>query len=162
MDFQSEEIPFTSTDYYTREMGTGLRRVFFAVEELVDPSRLAELKKRSDELETRFSRRESPATVDDGRRGSRAQEVPESCRRVNFDPGLLTLGRLILASTKDNAQRIPLSDGVYAEITLLYRKGDFEPLRWTYPDYQSESYRAILREIRWRYKTQLDEELQAR
>lgn len=149
VDFRSDEIAFTFTDYYAAEMGQGLRRVFLTVSELVDPSRLAEFKRRSDELETRFCRPAAPSSEGEQR------------RRVNLDPGLLTLGRLILASTKDNAQRVPLSDGIYAEITLLYRKGDFEPLRWTYPDYQSASYREVLRDIRHRYKKQLEDVLSA-
>lgn len=137
LDYRSDEILFTFTDYYTPEMGDGIRRIFFAVADLYDPSELATIKLTTDELEQRFA--------SDG-------------RSVNLDPGMLTLGRLILASTKDNAQRIPLRDGVYAEITLLYRKGGFEALPWTYPDYRSASYHEVLREIRGRYKAQLEAE----
>ncbi len=135
LDYQSDEIPFTFTDYYTPEMGTGIRRIFFAVAELYDPSELARIKLTTDELEQRFA--------SDG-------------RSVNLDPGMLTLGRLILASTKDNAQRIPLRDGIYAEITLLYRKGGFEALPWTYPDYRSAAYHEVLHDLRSRYKQQLE------
>jgi hypothetical protein len=147
IDYQSPEIPFTFTDYYTAEMGQGIRRVFFSVSQLWDPSLLAEAKLRSDRLEYRFL-----ASTWDG-------AAPNASRRtVNLDPGMLTLGRLILASTKDNAQRIPLRDGIYAEITLLYRKGSFEPLRWTYPDFRSDAYREVLTELRARYKQQLENE----
>jgi hypothetical protein len=136
LDYQSDEIPFTFTDYYTSEMGAGIRRIFFAVADLYDPSELARAKLTTDELEQRFA--------------------GERRRSVNLDPGMLTLGRLILASTKDNAQRIPLRDGIYAEITLLYRQGGFEALPWTYPDYRSAAYHEVLNDLRTRYKQQLE------
>lgn len=137
LDFTSEEIPFTFTDYYTPEMGEGLRRLFFTVSALWDPGRLAEVKLRTDGLEAGLA-------------------ASGGSRRVNLDPGMLSLGRLILASTKDNAQRIPLRDGIYAEITLLYRRGEWMPLPWTYPDYRSRAYHEVLTEIRARYKDQLE------
>jgi hypothetical protein len=139
LDPHSEEIPFTFTDYYREEMGAGLRRVFFAVTGLRDPSRLAEAKLDADRVERRFARALHPVV-----------------RTVNLDPGMLSLGRMVLASTKDNAQRIPLRDGIYGEVTLLYRKGGWQPLPWTYPDYRSEAYHAVLSEIRRRYKAQLE------
>lgn len=163
LDYRSEEIPFTFTKYYTPEMGNGIRRVFFSVEELVDPGRLAELKLHTDEIEAAFAegegggagRRGAGGTTAGGR-GAGGTTAGGGRRCVNLDPGLLTLGRLILASTKDNAQRIPLRDGIYAEVTLLYKSGTFEPLRWTYPDYRSEAYHRILAEIRTLYKQQLE------
>jgi hypothetical protein len=63
---------------------------------------------------------------------------PDHKRRVNLDPGLLSLYNLVLASTKSFAHRIYLRDGIYAEVTLLYQAGKFSPLAWTYPDYQTD------------------------
>lgn len=146
LDYRSEEIPFTFTDYYHGEMGAGLRRIFFTVARLWDPARLADAKLTTDRIEQRFAGPADPEAADPGPRA----------RTVNLDPGMLTLGRLILASTKDNAQRIPLRHGIYAEITLLYRKGGWQPLPWTYPDYRSESYHAVLSGVRARYKAQLE------
>jgi hypothetical protein len=102
---------------------------------LVDPAELAAIKLRCNELEQLF--------IEEGR------------RKVNLDPGLISLGKLILASTKDNAQRVPLSRGIYGEISLIYRKKAFRPLPWTYPDYQSDRYHEILRHIRGLYAEQL-------
>ena len=82
------------------------------------------------------------------------QDENES-RKVNFDPGIMNLSRLILASTKDNAHRIPLSKGIYAEITLLFQKGDFKPLPWSFIDYQSKEYTEILFKIRTIFKEDL-------
>jgi len=131
-DHLSEAIPFTFTHYYDREMGTPIQRRFYSCRDLVDPERLAAIKLRTNALEGRY--REA---------GS---------RRVNLDPGLLCLSRLVLATTKEGAHRIPLRSGIYAEVTLIFEKGDFRPLPWTYPDYRSERYRGILREIRALYK----------
>jgi len=134
-DFQSAPLPFTFTDYYDAEMGRPIERQFVAFHDLVDPAGLADIKVRTNELEERFR--------------------DHGGRRVNLDPGLIALPRFTLATTKENAHRVPLTGGIYAEITLLYGKGGFHPLPWTYPDFRSETYLSILNEIRGLYKIQL-------
>jgi hypothetical protein len=135
VDFTSPTLPFTFTDYYNEEMGTPIERFFISFERLVDPSRLARIKRDSNEIEDHF------------RAGGR--------RTVNLDPGLLSLPRFVLATTKENAHRIPLADGIFAEITLLFGQGSFRSLPWTYPDYCSDAYISILNDVRTRYKAQL-------
>jgi hypothetical protein len=135
MDFCSHAIPFTFTSYYEKEMGRTIVRKFMSFERLVDPSCLARVKLTTNAIENRF------------REGG--------MRRVNLDPGLMALSRFSLATTKENAHRIPLADGIFAEITLLYSKGSFRALEWTYPDFRSAAYLAVLNEIRSRYKAQL-------
>jgi len=134
-DYQSAPIPFTFTAYYDREMGGPIERLFVAFRELVDPAGLADIKIQTNALEERF------------RLGAD--------RRVNLDPGLMALSRFTLATTKENAHRVPLAHGIYAEITLLFGKGGFRALEWTYPDFRSEAYLAILNEIRGLYRNQL-------
>ncbi|MFP4563266.1 MAG: DUF4416 family protein [Spirochaetia bacterium] len=138
VDYRSRTIPFDFTDYYRGEMGGDLLRYFLSFAEHVDPAELPEIKLATNEIEEHLS--------------------VSGNRRVNLDPGLLDLSRLILATTKDNAHRIPLRDGIYGEITLMYRKKDFMSLDWTYPDYRSEEYREILREIREIYREDLKRE----
>jgi hypothetical protein len=121
---RSAAIPFDFSDYYAAEMGTGLLRRWTA-HGPVDPGRLAALKRAANRVEAEFS--------EDGK------------RRVNIDPGLLSLHSLVLASTKDFAHRVYLGDGVFAEVTLLYRSGRFEPLDWTYPDYRTGCCHEFLR-----------------
>lgn len=135
VDYESPGLPFTYTDYYRREMGENILRKFVSFENLVDPSELWRIKLTTNELEQRFAIR--------GR------------RVINIDPGILSLSRLLLATTKDNAHRIPLSGGIYAEITLLYRNKDFTALPWTYPDYQTSAYKEIFSHIRQIFKDQL-------
>ncbi len=135
-DLCSGTMPFTWTDYYDREMGRGIQRFFVSFRRLVDPAQIAEIKLQTNRIEERF--REGQA------------------RKVNIDPGLLCLSRFVLVTTKESAHRIPLAGGIYAEVTLLYHKGSFRPLEWTYPDYRSPDYLAILNEIRSLYRTQMN------
>jgi len=134
VDFASDPFTFTFTHYYDAEMGPPIDRFFISFERLVDPTSLARTKLETNSIEDLF--RES------------------GDRKVNLDPGLVSLPRFVLATTKENAHRIPLADGVYAEITLLYGKGSFRPLPWTYPDFRSEPTLSILNKIRARYKSQ--------
>jgi len=134
-DFTSGPAPFTFTDYYNKEMGSRITRKFVSFERLVNPGKLSDIKRITDAIEIRFSR--------SGR------------RRVNIDPGILSLSRLILASTKDNAHRVPLSKGIYGEITLLYRGKGFVSLPWTYPDYDTDLYKDIFIHIRKLLREQL-------
>jgi hypothetical protein len=131
IDYTSIDLPFTYTRYYDEEMGTPITRFFVSFRVLVDPGTLARIKTETNDLEDLF--RESGK------------------RRVNLDPGLLSGGRFILATTKNAAHRIPLADGVYGETTLVYEKGRYRPLEWTYPDYRSGDYTGILAEIRQIY-----------
>ena len=134
-DYLSKSLPFTFTNYYDREMGTPIYRFFVALECLVSPDRLVRIKEETNRVEIQFSENGS--------------------RRVNLDPGLLSLSRFVLASTKDSSHRIPLQRGIYAETTLMYEHGSFRPVEWTYPDYRSEEYLRTLGRIREIYSRQL-------
>lgn len=135
-DYRSQTLPFTHTTYYEREFGPNLLRQFAAFERLIDPGELARIKRLTNDLET--------AWADASGR-----------RRINLDPGYLTQAKFVLATTKNQAHRIYLGEGIYAEVTLIYRHGAFEPLPWTYPDYRSPEYLAILAAIRALYDRQI-------
>jgi hypothetical protein len=135
IDFATDSIPFTYTDYYREEMGDALGRFYTSFQRLVDPGDLASIKLATNELELGF-------------------REPRG-RTVNLDPGILSLSRFALATTKDSGHRIPLSRGIYAEVTLRYQGGGFRPLPWTYPDYSCPTTIAILTAIRQRYRAEL-------
>lgn len=137
IDFESEAIPFTWTDYYNEEMGTPIYRKFFSFRELRNPEELADIKAATNQLEGRWTR--------------------DGLRRVNLDPGLLSTGRLVLASTKGPGHRIALKKGIYAEVTLFFRARQFQPLPWTYPDFRSDIYQNVLLQIRDIYRRQMQE-----
>jgi hypothetical protein len=132
IDYTSVDLPFTYTHYYDEEMGIPITRFFISFLRLVDPGTLARIKRETNLLESRFAE--------------------AGKRKVNIDPGLLNLGRFVLASSKDGSHRIALSNGVFAEVTLMYERGRYRPLEWTYPDYRSDPYLEILADIRKLYK----------
>jgi hypothetical protein len=131
----SDPVPWSFTAYYDREMGPGIVRLFWAFGRLVGPADLPAIKRETNALEDVFRE--------------------EGCRKLNLDPGLLSLSRFVLATTKDGAHRIPLRDGIYAEVTLIFERGEFRPLPWTYPDYRSEGCRSVLKAIRNGYRQRL-------
>jgi len=126
---KSEEIPFSFTDYYEKEMGPNLIRQWVGFHGLIESEQLVDFKRTTGSLEKRFI-------------------GPNHKRRVNLDPGLLSLHNFVLASTKGFAHRIYLRDGVYAELTLLFQSGKFQPLAWTYPDYQAPTCQEFLMRCR--------------
>ena len=134
IDFASAAIPFIWTDYYAREMGPGLVRRFVSFRRVIRPERLGSIKVWTMGLEARLS--------------------VEGKRTVNLDPGYLDLGRLVVATRKDQAHRIALGRGVFAEVTLRFRDGRFQPWEWTYPDYRTPEYGAIFEQIRRIYREQ--------
>jgi len=127
---------FEHTDYYTPEMGPHLRRFFVSVDALYDPEYLADAKHKSVALEKKYT----------NIRG----------RKVNLDPGILFLHNLILLSTKNFAHRIPLSGGIYGEVTLLYQQKKWESLPWSFPDYKGADYQSLFTELRRVYRKQLE------
>ena len=143
IDYESELLPFDHTSYYVSEFGENLKRRFISFEELVHPGRLAEIKLLTNALELVLS-------------GAKGMEwAVEGKRQVNIDPGYVFHSKLVLATTKDHAHRIYLSQGIYAEVTLHFRDGTFRAWPWTYPDYASPPLIAIFNHIRGLYVKQL-------
>jgi hypothetical protein len=76
-------------------------------------------------------------------------------RRINIDPGYLLQERFVLATGKNFSHRIYLDRGIYADLTLVYKRGGYQAQPWTYPDYASDAMRAFLTQVRYRYQTDL-------
>jgi hypothetical protein len=165
-DWLSPELPFGHTHYYDAEMGQPITRFFVSCQQLVDPAGLAGAKRTTNDLEEKFRRPGlragiPPTSLSGFAAGLRAGIPPTSLsgfaaglRPVNLDPGLLSLARFVLASTKPSAHRVPLASGIYAEIELLFERGSFRPVEWTYPDYRTREYLDILGHIRGLLKAQ--------
>jgi hypothetical protein len=157
-DWLSPELPFGHTHYYDAEMGRPITRFFVSCQQLVDPAGLAGAKRTTNDLEEKFRRPGlragiPPTSLSGFAAGLRAG-IPAGLRPVNLDPGLLSLARFVLASTKPSAHRVPLASGIYAEIELLFERGSFRPVEWTYPDYRTREYLDILGHIRGLLKAQ--------
>ena len=54
IDFTSELLPFTSTNYYEAEMGPDIHRQFISFERLIDAGTLAEMKLFTNRVEQNF------------------------------------------------------------------------------------------------------------
>ena len=137
IDIQGQFYPFQVSDYYEQEMGADLKRGVISFEKLVHPGFLAESKLKTRELEQNLANAGS--------------------RRVNIDIGYLDLYKVVLASFKARSNKLYVSDGVWADIVLVFEKGQFGTLQWGFPDFKSGIYNEALVSIRNRYKQQLKE-----
>jgi hypothetical protein len=113
-------------------MGTDLQKQFWVYDELIDPGRIAAIKRQTNLWEEQYATQ-----------GGHPERRP-----LNLDPGYLTLAKLVLASTKDHAHRIYLADGIYAEVTLSYRDKAWRSFDWTFPDYRRGDYQAFFTRCR--------------
>lgn len=128
----SATFAFEWTSYYADSMGDQIRKRFWAFDDLIDPETLPHIKHQTNALELEYAR-------------ASHHDVE---RPLNLDPGYITQSKLILASTKDHAHRIYLSNEIYAELTLQYRAKQWQKLPWTYPDYQQAGYHAFFCQCR--------------
>ncbi|NOX19703.1 MAG: DUF4416 family protein [Nitrospirae bacterium] len=131
--FDTESLPWQHTDYYREELGWPILRRFIAFKRIIDPSVINEIKLFTNELEAELSI--------DGK------------RKINLDPGYVTLSKVVLATTKNYTHRIYLGKGIYAEVTLYYKKGTYRAHEFTYRDYQSDEYIEIFLRMRQYLKT---------
>jgi len=116
--FLSSSSQWDYSRYYKEELGWPIFRRFIFFSDLIDPGDIADIKLKTNEIENDFSI--------DGK------------RRINLDPGYLTLSKVVLASTKNYSHRIYLGKGIYGEVTLIYKDGKYSPHLFTYRDYQDK------------------------
>lgn len=138
LDLSSPFFPFNFTDYYEKQMGKDLKRQFISFMSLISPQTLSEIKIRTNTLEKEIR-----------------EEMKQNRRAVNIDPGYLTASALIMATAKDFAHRIPLQDGIYAHLELLFGKDVVRTLDWTYPDFKTEQYQKFFLDVRRIYLSQV-------
>ena len=139
VDLAGEVWPFHWSRYYEAQMGPGLLRRLYSFRDLIAPDAIADIKLASNGMERAL-----------------AQELAGAPQRpVNLDPGYVTRAKLVLATTKDYSHRTYLRAGIYAEVTLRWRNGAFQPWDWTYPDYRSDAYREFFARVRNLYTRQL-------
>jgi hypothetical protein len=134
-EWVSPPLFFDRTRYYEKEMGWPLYRRFVSFKPLIRPEAIVNIKLQTNELERRY--------------------LQEGRRKVNIDPGYVALERLVLATGKNYTHRIPLSKGIYADLTLVFHQGSFQTLAWTYRDYADPVVIGYFNTLRERYKNQL-------
>ena len=138
VDWVSEKLAFDRTRYYAKEMGWPLWRRFISFGKLIMPDSLVDIKLATN-------------TIENG-------HLVDERRKINIDPGYVSLERLILASGKNYIHRIYLRKGIYADLTFVFHAGTFKPLPWTYPDYTDERIIGYFNVIRDGYLQYLRED----
>ena len=139
IDLQSDLWPFTQTDYYNEETGENILRQFVSIDKLIDPGKLPKIKHQTNKLEQKLA----------------AQLGANMPRPVNLDPGIIEPSKLVLATTKNYSHRIYIGKKMYAEVTLIFDKGTWQPLPYTYPDYKQPCYHDFFTNVRPRLLQQL-------
>jgi hypothetical protein len=135
----SDVFDFTETEYYAKEMGEGLKKVFFVVEGPFATETLPERKLATNGWEQEYA-------------GLRPRT---EIRPLNLDPGYVTEAKLVLATTKDRDHRLYLGQGIFGEVTLTWRRGEWASHPWTYADYQRADVQAFLTQVRERLRERL-------
>lgn len=135
VDMISAWLDFDFTAYYEKEMGAPLSRRLVVFKTLVEQTELAAIKQMTNAIEQTYQR--------------------QGQRRVNIDPGYLLPERFVLASGKNFTHRIYIGQGIYADLTLIYQKGAFRTLPWTYPDYAGKHLIDFLTLVRKKYMLDL-------
>jgi len=136
VDMESYVWDWEHTDYYAKEMGTGLKRKFVFFKNLIDPGNISDIKLKTIEIEKQYLNEKGG-------------------RRINLDPGYLDSAKIVLVSTKDFSHRIYLGNGIYGEVTLIYSGKDYQILPFTYPDFRTPEYLDVFREAREKFKKQI-------
>ncbi len=136
-DLISEAMNFEFTQYYNDEIGDTIYKRIISFKSLICPTELSTIKISTNQMEERWQ------TTDK--------------RPINLDPGILDLSHLVLATTKNRGHRIALEKGIYGELTLLYMNGGFVGQPWTYADFNTDDYKAVLIKVRDLYRKQRKE-----
>lgn len=133
IDFTSREFEFNVSNYYKEEMGYPISRKFISFKNLINPGNLVKIKIETNKIENLAGL--------DGR------------RKVNLDPGYMDYNKVVLASAKYNGQKIYLDHGIYADLTLLYEKRNFQPFPYSFPDFKTGQYNETFVQIRTLYRS---------
>ncbi|MCO4794062.1 MAG: DUF4416 family protein [Bacteriovoracaceae bacterium] len=109
---------FPMKEYYQKEMGSPLSRIYLMVDGPHEREALLDTKVWAMEVERETSKNEK--------------------RLINIDPGLICLEQLLLISTKPYSHRVYSGNNLYTELTYQFKDKTYESLPWTYPDYVQE------------------------
>ncbi|MFH1399688.1 MAG: DUF4416 family protein [Candidatus Woesearchaeota archaeon] len=114
---KSEIFDFTFTNYYKKEFGSNLKKLFVVFKKPIERESLPDIKLFTIALEKQFSE--------------------QGKRRINIDPGYIALNNVVVATTKELPHRVYLSKGIFADLQLILKKGKAETLKHTFADYMA-------------------------
>src|SRR6266498_4956303 len=103
---ETPPLSWDYSEYYRNELGSPIKRIFLFFKNRTGPEKLAHIKLATNGIEHQLSK--------------------EGKRNINLDPGYLTEAKVVLASTKNYSHRIHLSNGIFAEVALLYKEGGYQ------------------------------------
>lgn len=118
--------------YYDDELGSPVWKYFISFHRLIQADELVPVKLATETLQHTYA----------------VKQNDELHRSVNLDPGYVTGWNVVLSTVKNHGHRLYLREGVFAEVTLLYRNRSFQPLPWTYSDYSSTDILEFLELVR--------------
>lgn len=135
--FESSPKVWDYSKYYEPEMGSPLFKRLIFFRRLISEEDIATIKLTTNKIERELSY--------------------NGKRNINIDPGYISLAKLVLVTTKDYCHRIYLANGIYGEVTLIFKKNSFSPHEFTYRDYSEAEYIKIFNLSRAIYKHLLRE-----
>ena len=116
IEVESEEFEFSFTPYYEKEFGQWLKKRFIVFREPIEREELPEIKLFACGLEKELGY--------------------EGKRKVNIDPGYVTMNNVIVASTKEFPSRIYLGKGIFGDLQLILKRTEVQLMPYTYADYK--------------------------
>ena len=142
VQYETVEIACSQKDLYREEMGENLQRRLFSFERLFPRDTLAEIKGVCHRIEPQF-----------------ADVVGDFVfRTVNIDPGIVTPDQIVTASHREHGHRLYIGEGVYAQVELIWARGQYHRLPWTNPDYCEGEAIEFFRRIRNSFDSVTDQE----
>ena len=134
IDSESETYDFSFTDYYEDEMGRGIKKKIVSFRNLISREALPSIKIFTNQVEEEAS-------------GSKK-------RAVNLDSGYLTEHNVVLASAKERPHKPYIGEGIFADVVLMFRSGNYEAHRYTFPDHKEQLVRDYYKKVREIYLKQ--------
>jgi hypothetical protein len=129
------EYDFHFTSYYENETGKNLKKNLIVFKKYIKRDELSNLKIYSNNLEKKYSENKK--------------------RKINIDPGYLTLNSLVLASAKNLPHRVYLSKGIYADVVMIYTNKKYSASERAFPDFKQEIVKEFLKIERLKIKEEL-------
>jgi hypothetical protein len=134
------EYDFDFTDYYSTEMGSKLKKILFVFKDLIDREKLSEIKTYTNTIE-------DSCCIDPSSKKTSLQG-----RKINLDPGYLSMHNVVLASAKELPHKVYLNNGIFADVVLEFKNKSFQSSAHTFPDYKTDIVISFLNMVRAKYK----------
>lgn len=109
---------FSHSRYYENEMGKNLKKRFICFKNPINQDSLSYVKNFAYETENRY--------------------LADNKRKINLDPGILTIEKYVLSTFKNFSHRIYLGNKVFAEVEFGFKNSRPYFFEWTYPDYMQK------------------------